>query len=98
MKLPKYQNLDMEKNKILSANKGKSGIYMFKNLINNKRYIGSSENLSRRFSEYFNVNHLLSKKSMAICCALLKHDHSNFSLEILEYFSISELLIREKYY
>ena len=35
---------------------------------------------------------------MTICCALLKHDHSNFSLEILEYCEISELLIREKYY
>jgi len=46
MKLPKYQNLDTEKNQILSANKGKSGIYMFENKINGKRYIGSSEDLS----------------------------------------------------
>jgi len=35
---------------------------------------------------------------MAICCALIKHEYSNFSLEILEYFEVSELLIREKHY
>jgi group I intron endonuclease len=35
---------------------------------------------------------------MYICCALLKHDYSNFKLEILEYCEVSELLIREKYY
>jgi len=35
---------------------------------------------------------------MAICCALLKHGYSNFSLIILEYCLITELLIREKHY
>ena len=35
---------------------------------------------------------------MAICCALSKHDYSNFSLTILEYCSVSDLLIREKDY
>jgi hypothetical protein len=40
-KLPKYNNFDVEKLKILQNNAKKSGIYMFKNLINGKRYIGS---------------------------------------------------------
>jgi len=71
---------------------------MWTNNINNKRYIGSSDNLKRRFSEYFNTNYLLKHNYMAICCALLKHGYSNFSLEILEYFEVSELLIREKHY
>lgn len=35
---------------------------------------------------------------MAICCALLKHGHSNFKLEILEYCEPSKCLIREKHY
>jgi group I intron endonuclease len=35
---------------------------------------------------------------MAICCALLKHDSENFKLEILEYYEISELLTKEKYW
>jgi group I intron endonuclease len=35
---------------------------------------------------------------MRICTALLKYGYSNFSLEILEYCEVSELLIREGYY
>jgi len=71
---------------------------MWKNSINGKRYIGSSDNLKRRFSEYFNENYLLRNQCMAICCALLKHGYSKFSLIILEYCEISELLTKEKYY
>ena len=86
MKLPKYQNLDTEKNQILSANKGKSGIYMFENKINGKRYIGSSEDLS--FSPavaYLNINSLIRDNGMQICRALLKYGYPNFSLTILDY-------------
>ena len=93
-----YSNAEVEKDQILSDNQNKSGVYMWKNSINGKRYIGSSENLNRRFSEYFNQNYLLRNKSMAICCALLKHGHSNFSLIILEYCLVADLLIREKHY
>jgi group I intron endonuclease len=35
---------------------------------------------------------------MLICQALLKYDYYNFSLEIIEYCEVSELLTREKYY
>ena len=35
---------------------------------------------------------------MAICCALIKHDYSNFSISILEYCEPSKCLIREKHY
>jgi len=98
MKLPKYHDAEICKDQILSDNKNKSGIYMFTNKTNEKRYIGSSDNLKLRFSEYFNENYLLRNQSMAICCALLKHGYSNFSLIILEYCLITELLIREKHY
>ena len=93
-----YPNSDTCKGQILSENKKKSGIYMFENTINGKRYIGSSDNLNRRFSYYFNVNYLLKNKCMAICCALIKHGFSKFSLTILEYCEVSELLEREKYW
>ncbi|KAG0632720.1 hypothetical protein HOY80DRAFT_995965 [Tuber brumale] len=33
---------------------------------------------------------------MAISCALLKHGYQNFSLEILKYCEVSELIKREK--
>jgi len=48
---------------------------MWKNSINGKRYIGSSENLNRRFREYFNINYLLTNNSMYICNSLIKHGY-----------------------
>jgi len=90
-----YFNAKADKAQILSDNKNKSGIYMFQNLTNGKQYIGSSNNLTKRFYEYFNQNSLLRNKSMAICCALLKHGHSNFAITILEYCSPDKCLIRE---
>ena len=71
---------------------------MWTNLINNKRYIGSSQNLRKRLSEYFNTNYLIKDNCMQICRALKKHDYSNFSLTILEYCSPDKCLIREGYY
>jgi len=93
-----YYNSDTCKDQILSDNKNKSGIYMWKNSINDKRYIGSSENLNRRFREYFNNNYLFNNNYMAICSALIKHGYSHFSLSILEYCSPDKCLIREKHY
>jgi group I intron endonuclease len=72
---------------------------MWTNIINGKRYVGSSENLERRFSEYFNNNHLMRCEYMYICRALLKHGYPNFSSptgEILEYCEPSKCLEREK--
>jgi len=54
-----YSNTEADKDKIIKENNNKSGIYMLTNSINGKRYIGSSENLKRRFCEYFNENYLL---------------------------------------
>jgi group I intron endonuclease len=68
-------------------------------MINGKRYIGSSENLKRRFREYFNTNYLMRKKCMYICRALLKHGYQNgFYLSILEYCEPGKCLEREDYY
>ena len=81
-----YPNSDTCKEKILSENKNKSGIYMWTNNINNKRYIGSSENLRIRFIQYFNINSLIRDNCMQICRALKKkHGYENFSLTIIEY-------------
>jgi len=71
---------------------------MWKNKSNGKRYIGSSENLRARFLNYLNTNYLLRNTFMYICRALFKDGYSNFSLTILEYCEVSELLIREKHY
>jgi group I intron endonuclease len=93
-----YNNSNIDKVQILKENKQKSGIYMWTNLINSQRYIGSAVDLRIRFIKYFNTNHLLTNTCMYICRSLLKHGYSNFKLEILEYCEVSELLIREKYY
>jgi len=101
MKLPKYNNADICKDQILSDNKNKAGIYKWKNKINNKCYIGSSENLSCRLSFYYSnssMESLLKRSKSQICSALLKHGLYNFSLEIIEYCEPSKCLEREAFY
>ena len=93
-----YKNVAIEKLDILKDNLLKSGVYMFTTLTNGKRYIGSTGNLSRRLSEYLNTNYLIRANTMVICNALLKHGYSNFSLDILEFCEVSDLLAKEKYY
>jgi group I intron endonuclease len=95
--LPKY-NFDTDRITYLKDNTNKSGIYMFKNFINDKRYIASSENLKRRFICYLNTNHLLKNTCMNICRAFLKYGSSKFSLEILEYCEAEQCLKREDFY
>jgi excinuclease UvrABC nuclease subunit len=86
-----FINADKEILNIIDSVKGKSGIYMWTNINNNKRYIGSSVSLHRRLLEYFNINRLLYQKSIAINVALIKYGYSSFNyvrilLEIRYYF------------
>ena len=81
-----YTDLIHEKSSVLKQNKGKSGIYMFTNKINGKRYVGSSLDLSQRFKNYLNISYLLYKKeNMNIKKALVAYGFVNFKLDILEY-------------
>ena len=92
-----YSNAEAEKAQILLDNKNKAGIYMWKNTLNKKCYIGSAENLSDRLSFYYSnlsMKSLLKRSQSHICSAILKHDRSNFSLEILEYCEPSKCLER----
>lgn len=93
-----YKDCDKQKLDILKDNRNKTGIYCFKNNVNNKIYIGSSVNLTTRFYSYYSLNNL-TKKRTPIHHALLKYGYSNFSLAILEYITDNEnVLIREQYY
>lgn len=75
------------------------GIYKYTNKINNKIYIGLSNDIKRRYNE-----HLCKAKSgdrMYIHQAILKYGIENFDFEILETFEEEDRMLmgeREKYW
>lgn len=93
-----FSDADKDKLDILKYIKGKSGIYMWTNKLNGKKYVGSSVDLRRRLLEYYNVNRMLNEKSMPINVALLKYGYTNFSLTILEICDKDSLMSREKHF
>jgi hypothetical protein len=86
-----YPNAETFKSKIYSDNKDKAGIYQWTHISTGRKYIGSSNNLSKRLSTYFSIANLGKKKSVYIHNALLKYSYSAFSLSILEYINITNL-------
>ncbi len=93
-----YASADIDKLNIYKEVNGKSGVYMWTNLSNSKRYIGSSVNLKRIILEYYNVNRFLKMPSVVINNALLKYGYLNFSFSIIEFCEIKDLKNKEKYY
>lgn len=93
-----FFDADKDKLDILNYVKGKTGIYMWINKLNGKKYVGSSVDLRRRLLEYYNVNRLLNESSMPINVALLKYGYHNFSLTILEICDVDNLMSREKHF
>jgi len=93
-----FSDADIDKLNILKYVKGKSGIYMWTNKLNGKKYVGSSVAVSRRLFKYYNVNRILNEKSMPVNVALLKYGYTNFSLTILEICDKDSLMSREKHF
>jgi GIY-YIG catalytic domain/NUMOD1 domain len=93
-----FFDADKDKLDILNYVKGKTGIYMWINKLNRKKYVGSSVDLRRRLLEYYNVNRLLNESSMPINVVLLKYGYHNFSLTILEICDVDNLMSREKHF
>lgn len=74
-------------------------IYNFINLINNKRYIGSTtQDPSIRYNQHiYNVNNDKSNKyNYPLYCAIRKYGIENFKFEILEQLDCSEAQLRKK--
>ena len=74
---------------------------MWKNLINDKQYIGSAVDLSNKLSSYYYTTYMENTLKISrshIYCALLKNGHANFSITILEYCEPDKCLEREGYY
>ena len=68
-------------------------------MVNNKTYIGSSINLSKRFKEYYNYKDISEPRdNFPIHTALLKYGYYSFKLEVLEYCGESNLIEREQHY
>jgi group I intron endonuclease len=77
----------------------KVGIYLLYNKINDNFYVGSSIDIAGRMKNYLNISYLKSRKNlnMPIVKALLKYEHGNFALIIIEYLPESDLLTRETF-
>jgi len=92
-----YSNSDLQKDQILKENKNKVVVYRWVNNVNNKTYVGSSVDFTTRLYKYYSIKHLMENKTH-IHNALVKYGYSNFSLEILEYSNIKDIIEREQYY
>jgi len=95
-----YDSFKEDRVNILKEQRDKSGVYCLINKVNGHVYVGSSINLASRMRNYLNKAFLKSKQNfnMPITRALLKYDHSNFSLLILEYVEPMLLTGRETFY
>lgn len=65
--------------------KNECGIYCFKNLVNNKCYIGQALNLRKRLRSHYNAFKAKTNLHLALYKAVDKYGEENFDLEILEY-------------
>lgn len=92
-----YSNVFVNKSTILLENRDKPGIYRWINKLNGNSYVGSGINLSKRISDYYKESEL-KRNPRPIHAALLKHGYPNFTLEVLEYCKLDELIKREQYY
>ena len=87
-----------DKNKYFIKKSKGALIYKIKNLINNDFYIGSTQNLVKRY--YTHLNHIRTNKNTCVKLirAVNKYGEENFSFEIIEKCNVDNLLEREQYY
>ena len=71
------------------------GIYKITNKLNNKIYIGQSNNITRRFSEHQTKG---SSSRIPVDEAIQKYGKENFSFEIIEECPLDKLNERESYW
>mgnify|MGYP000066500154 CR=1 FL=1 len=76
----------------------KSGIYQIRNLINDKKYIGSTNNFSNRFSSHKRFLRKNRHVNQHLQNAWNEHGEGNFEFEILEVVDVDNLLMIEQQY
>jgi group I intron endonuclease len=74
----------------------KSGVYLIKNSINSKIYIGSSCNLNKRYKEHFRKLSKNKHENAILQASVHKYDISNFIFIVLLYCNIKDLLFYEQ--
>jgi len=85
-----YDNAETDKPKVLSDDKGKSGIYRWVNKESGRQYFGSAFDLSNRLSKYYSSSQL-NRMDNYISRALIHHTHKAFFISIIEYIDIRGL-------
>lgn len=76
----------------------KSGVYQFKNIINNTIYIGSAKNLKERKKRHLSDLRNNTHHSLKFQRSYNKYGESNFIYEILSYCEIDNLICLEQKY
>lgn len=59
-------------------------IYRITNLINNKVYIGKTNNFERRYKEHFRKTNIKSDPNKILYLAMHKYGFENFKMDIVE--------------
>ena len=78
--------------------KSQIGLYKIKNIVNDKFYIGSSNNLNRRKYEHFNSLKTNKHRNPHLQNSFNKYGKENFVFEIVEECDEEDLLLREQMY
>jgi len=78
--------------------RGKSGIYLIKNLINNKIYIGKAKCIYKRIKQHITSlnKEVRSHENDHLINAWKKYERENFNYIVLEYLVLDEKLISSK--
>lgn len=75
----------LDRNGIRKVTKGVSGIYCWVNKSNGRCYVGKSNNLYLRLSNYYQSAHVIKHRHTSLICrAINKHGIDSFLLVVLE--------------
>ena len=75
-----------------------SGVYMIKNIINNKIYIGSSKDITKRLLGHKNLLNKKKHGNRFLSNAWHKYGEDNFTFSVVEYVESDQLIIKEQHY
>lgn len=77
---------------------GKSGIYCFENMKNNKKYVGKAVNIDRRIKAHLSYLRKNKDESLYLQNAWNKYGEESFSIYVIEECPIEEIGRKEIYY